>query len=94
MENVRAYRNIKLTGQPKEFERWVSDPRFKEFRVFHNSLYAVSMEQQTVKLNKPIFTGFTVLELSKWLMYDFHYNYIKRKFGPKARLLFTDTVRI
>ena len=56
--------------------------------------YLVGLEAQrtNIKLNKPIYTGFTVLELSKHLMYDFHYNHILKKYGPqKAHLLFTDT---
>ena len=49
------------------------------------------MLRSKVTLNKPIYTGFCVLELSKWLMYDFHYRHMVHKYGENARLLFTDT---
>ena len=49
------------------------------------------MKRKEVVLNKPRYAGFTVLELSKLYMYDFHYNYVKPKYGDRAKLLFTDT---
>ncbi len=91
MENVRRYRNIKLVVNENKFRRLVASPRYKEHRMFGNVVYAVSLEQESVRLCKPIYTGFTVLDLSKLLMYQFHYGFIKEKFGESAKLLFTDT---
>ena len=91
MENVFNYITVKLTADSKKYEKLVASPLFKETREFDNDLHAVLMKRESVQLNKPIYTGFSVLELSKTLMYDFHYNYMVKKYGAYARLLFTDT---
>lgn len=54
-------------------------------------MVAVERLRSKLVLRKPVYTGFTVLELSKVLMYDFHYHYIKVKYGPRTQLLFTNT---
>ena len=60
--------------------------------MIRDDLFAVQQQVATVNLNKPIYCGFAVLELSKRLMYDFHYNYMKVRYpGDKLKLLFTDT---
>ncbi len=61
------------------------------FKIFSENLAAIELRKQKALINKPFYVGFTVLELSKLLMYRFHYDYIKEKFGDKAELLFTDT---
>jgi hypothetical protein len=52
---------------------------------------AVNMKTPSLYPNRPIYVGFCILDLSKVLMYDFHYNYVKQKYGQQATLLFTDT---
>ena len=91
MENVFNYITVKLTADVKKYEKLVANPLFKETRQFDNDLHAVLLKRETAHLTKPIYTGFSVLELSKTHMYDFHYNYMLKRYKECARLLFTDT---
>ena len=98
MEDVRRRIDLKLMTKPSQFVKHASKVTYKRSVVFINDEekeeYFVGLEAKRtcVKLDKPIYTGFTVLELSKLHMYDFHYNHMMEKYGPeKAKLLFTDT---
>ena len=59
-------------------------------KIFDNDLVAIRKNKVTLTLNKPAYIGMCILELSKVLMYEFHYDYIKNKYGNNSRLLFTD----
>ncbi len=91
MENVRNRINVKLVTNENALNKLVKKPNFKGVNTFHENLVAVHMEKTTVKLNKPIYLGMSFLDLSKALMYRFHYDYMKPKYGENATLLFTDT---
>ncbi len=91
MENIRNRINVKLVISEKACNKLAKKPNFKSANIFHENLIAVHMEKTTVKLNKPIQIGMSILDLSKTLMYGFHYDYVKPKWGDKAALLFTDT---
>ena len=98
MEDVRRRIDVKLIHKPAVFKKQAAKVTYKRSVVFVNDEeqeeYLVGLEAQrtSVKLSKPIYTGFTVLELSKLHMYDFHYNHMMKKYGPsKVKLLFTDT---
>ncbi|ORP63730.1 hypothetical protein, partial [Vibrio cholerae] len=69
--------------------KYVSKPRFDCSKKFDNNLHAVHMNKLLVKFNKPIYLGMTILDLSKVLMYDFHYNYMSK--FPNKKFLMTDT---
>ena len=73
----------------QDFIKYISRPTCVNQKVFENSLAAIYEKKICLSLNKPIYVGFTVLETIKWEMYNFHYNFMIRKFN--TRLLFTDT---
>ncbi len=89
MENVRRYVEVKLETDPERVRTLTAHPRCQEVRVFDEQLVAIKMRPATVRLFKPIYSGFSVLDLSKLLMYEFHYDYVKQKYGDNAALLFT-----
>ena len=91
MENLRKRQDIKLITDKGKLAKWASRPSFISSKIFNEDLVAVHKMKTTLTLNRPAYVGMCILDLSKTLMYDFHYNYIKSKYGDKARLLFTDT---
>ena len=70
---------------------WSFKPTFKREKQFCNGAIATEKEKRRINLNKPIYVGTTILDLSKILMRDFHYNYIKNKYGDNAEMLLTDS---
>ena len=89
MENLRKRINVRLENKEKDFLKYTDRPTHITHKIFGKNYAAIHEIKPVLTLNKPIYVGFTVLELSKWLMYDFHYNFIKKHFD--AELLFTDT---
>ena len=91
MENIRKRVDVRLITDEKKLLKMASKPTYVSSKIFNENLVAVHKIKETLTLNRPAYVGMCILDLSKTLMYDFHYNYIKEKYGNKARLLFTDT---
>ena len=91
IENIRKRQNIELVDNCKKALQKVNQPNFQRATIFDKHFIAVHMKRQEFKFDKPVYVGQAILDLSKTLMFDFHYNYIKNKYQNKAELLFTDT---
>ena len=93
MENVRKRVNVKLLRSDEEERilKLVAKPTFARQEIFNEHLVGIQNRKERVLLNKPIYVGMSVLDLSKWLMYDFYYNKLKKTYGDNIRLLYTDT---
>ena len=91
IENIRKRQNVILVDDGRLANKLSSKPNFERLTIFDEKLVAVHMKKTKVYFNKPVYVGQAILDLSKTLMFDFHYNYIRKKYGNKAELLFTDT---
>ena len=91
VENLMKRVNVKLVNNKTKLSKLIASPSFDYFRIFSEDLAAVNMKKTKLYLNRPIYVGFSILDLSKVLMYQFHYEYMKPKYGCNAKLLFTDT---
>ena len=89
MENLRKRIKIRVVKNSQGFIKYTSRPTCGNWKVFENNLAAIQEKKISLTLNKPIYVGFAVLEISKWDMYNLHYNFMIKKFN--TRLLFTDT---
>ena len=91
MENPRKRQNIKLMTNENNLNKYITKPGFLNSKICNENLVAIHTVKEKLVLNKPLYVGFCILDLSKWLMYDFHYGYMKKKYDSSAQLLFTDT---
>ena len=91
MENIRNRVDIRLVTRESQAKKLTCKPNYQHHTIFSKNLAAVHMKKVRLKFNKPVYLGMSIPDLSKTLMYDFHYNYIRPKYGDRAKLLFTDT---
>ena len=91
MENLRKHRDIKLVTTDKRRNRLVSEPNYHTTKCFSENLLAVEMKKAKVKMNKPVYLGLSILEMSKKLMYEFWYDYMKPKYGDNVKLCYMNT---
>ena len=91
IENIRNRVDIKLVTTPKQAEKYIYRPNYTGRTTFSDNLVAIHMGKTSIYMNKPIYLGMCILGISKTLMYDFYYGFLKRMYGDKIELLFTDT---
>ena len=90
MENLRKRCNVELVTEEKRLLKLTSKPTYISHKIFDENLVGVNTKKERITLDKPSYVGMCILDLSKTLMYDFHYNYIRKKYTD-CQLLFTDT---
>ena len=91
MENVKKHRDIKLVKTDHKRNKLVSEPNYHTMNLISENLSIIEMKKVKVKMNKPIYLGLLILEISKIIMYEFWYDYVKRKYGDMIKLCYTDT---
>ena len=90
MQNMRKTIKMRIIKNEKDLIKYASRPTYINHNIFGKRLVAIHEKKELLTLNKPIYVGCTVLELSKLEMYKFHYDFMKKK-CKKCILLFTDT---
>ena len=91
LENIRNRVDIRLISSDKVAQKLAAKPNYDFCTIFDENLVAVHIKKTQLYFSKPVYLDMRILGLSKFLMYDFHYNHIKAKYGDKEKLLFTDT---
>ena len=91
MENVRKHRDIKLVKTDKKRNKLVSEPNYHIMKLIDDNLAIIEMKKVKVKMNKPIYLGLLILDISKISMYEFWYDFMKSRYGNRAKLCYMDT---
>ena len=91
MENIRKHRDIKLVTTDKRRSKLVSEPNYHTINLISEDFSIIEMKKTKVKMNKPIYLGLSILEISKILMYELWYDYMKPKYNDNVRLCYMDT---
>ena len=91
MENIRKHRDIKLVTTDKKRSKLVSEPNYHTINLISENLSIIEMKKTKIKMNKHIYLGLSILEISKILMYEFWYDYMKPKYNDNVKLCYMDT---
>ena len=91
MENIRKHRDIKLVTTDRKRSKLVSEPNYHTINLISEDLSIIEMKKTKVKMNKPIYLELSILEISKILMYEFWYDYMKPKYNDNVKLCYMDT---
>ena len=91
MENIRKHRDIKLVTTDKKRSKLVSEPNYHTINLISENLSIIEMKKTKIKMNTPIYLGLSILEISKILMYEFWYDYMKSKYNDNVKLCYMDT---
>ena len=91
MENIRKHRNIKLVNNEEEYLKNVMKPNFKSGTLLGSDLMGCEMGKVRVVMKKPVYLGQAILDLSKTIMYEFHYDYMIPKYDDRLKLCYMDT---
>ena len=91
IKNVRNHRDIKLVTAEKRRIKLASEPNYHKTKQFPENLLAIEMKKTRVKINKPLYLGMSILDISKTLTYEFWCDYLKPKYNDKAKLCYMDT---
>ena len=87
MENIRKRVDVRLVNDREKARKLASKPNFESVKIFDENLIAINMKKKSLTFDKPIYCGMSILEISKTLMYEFHYKYIKPKYGDLSKLI-------
>ena len=90
IKNIRKHRDIKLVTTDKKRSKLVSEPNYHTINLISEDLSIIEMKKTKVKMNKPIYLGLSILEISKTLMYEFWYYYMKPKYNDNDKLCYMD----
>ena len=93
MENIRKYKDIKLVTNRESYLTTVMNPNFTSGIFFSTNLIGCKMGTLKVLMNNPVYLGQAILELSKTVMYEFHYDYMLSKYGKNLNLCYMDTLK-
>ena len=91
MENIPNHKDMRLVTNEKKYRKLVMKPNFKGGRKFSENLMGVEMGKSKIKMKKPVYLGQAILDLSKLVMYEFHYDYMLPRYGDKVQLCYMDT---
>ena len=91
MENISKHRDIKLVTTDKKRSKLVSESNYHTINLISEDLSIIEMKKTKVKMNKPIYLGLSILEISKTLMYKFWYDYMKPEYNDNVKLCYMDT---